>query len=66
MGKKISAYIVGFRTGWSQYQDLSVTRHYEDENILEIHDRGTILGQKLRNPFDNQSKREGYKVFRRG
>lgn len=66
MLQKISAFIVGVKTGWHQYQDLSVTRHYDNEYILEVHDRGTIFGQKLRNPFNNQSKREGYKVFFRG
>ena len=60
---KIFAFFTGVKTGFRQYQCLSVTRHYDDLDILEIHDRGATLGQKLRNPFNNQAKRNGYKVF---
>lgn len=66
MVDKISAFIVGVKSGFVQYQELSVTKHFDDLDLLEIHDRGTILGQKLRNPFNNQAKRNGYKVFGRG
>jgi hypothetical protein len=61
--EKISAFFVGIKAGFNQHQCLSVTRHYDDLNILEIHDRGATLGQKLRNPFNNQAKRDGLKVF---
>ncbi len=60
---KIFAFFVGVKAGFNQHQCLSVTRHYDDLDILEIHDRGATLGQKLRNPFNNQSKRNGHKVF---
>ena len=61
--EKISAFFVGVKAGFNKHQCLSVTRHYDDLNILEIHDRGATFGQKLRNPFNNQAKRDGLRVF---
>jgi len=63
MRKKLIAFFVGVKAGFKQHQCLSVTKHYDDWDLLEIHDSGATFGQKLRNPFNNQAKRNGYKAF---
>ncbi len=52
---------IGIKTGWNQHQDVVFTEPIP-EGFEEIYDTGITFGQKLRNPLDNQSKREGYKL----
>ena len=55
------AFLSGFESGWKQHDKL-VWKEELPIRVHEMQDSGITLGQKLKNPLDNESKREGYKL----